>query len=133
MSLLEVDNLSVEFRMDGCWYPAVSNIAFRVDHGEILALVGESGCGKSVTCHSLARLLPEPPARYSGGSIQFEAEGHKIEVLRAGRRELRRVRGRGIAYIFQEPAASLNPVFRVGGQIAEALQLHRPEVTDVKA
>ncbi len=133
MPLLEVENLSVEFRIDGRWYPAVDNVSFKINQGEILALVGESGCGKSVTCHSLARLLPEPPARYSSGRVMFD-DGHgAIDVIRAGSRALRRIRGRGIAYIFQEPAASLNPVFRIGNQIAESIQLHRPEVKDVKA
>lgn len=133
MSLLEVENLSVEFRIDGQWLPAVSNISFNVNEGEILALVGESGCGKSVTCHSLARLLPEPPARYSGGKVQFTDASGPIDVMQAGSRDLRRIRGKGIAYIFQEPAASLNPVFRVGNQIAEAINLHRHDVKDVNA
>ncbi len=131
MSLLDVDNLSVEFRIDGHWYPAVDNVSFKINHGEILALVGESGCGKSVTCHSLARLLPEPPARYSSGRIMFDDGNGPLDVMQAKSRELRRVRGRGIAYIFQEPAASLNPVFRIGNQIAEAIILHRPDVKDI--
>lgn len=133
MSLLEVNQLSVEFRNEGRWYPVVSEVSFKVDRGEIVALVGESGCGKSVTCLSLARLLPQPPARYAAGRIFFQDEERQLEVLTLKERDLRRIRGNGIAYIFQEPTASLNPVFRVGDQIAEAITLHRPEVKDIHA
>ena len=134
MALLELENLSIDFKVDGKWLPAVSGVSFNVEKGEILALVGESGCGKSVTCMSLARLLPEPPARYSGGNILFSAEkGKKVDILRLDKKELRKIRGGKIAYIFQEPSVSLNPVFRIGDQIAEAIFLHRPEVEDVKS
>ena len=119
MSLLEVDGLSVDFMVDGQWLPAVSDVSFSLERGEVLALVGESGCGKSVTCLSLARLLPEPPARYSSGEIILDG----ASVLKMSPRELRATRRKNISYIFQEPAASLNPVFRIGDQIAEALEL----------
>jgi len=85
--------------------------------------VGESGCGKSVTALSLARLLPAPPARYVGGEVWFEGE----DLLRAGERRLRALRGAALAYVFQEPATALNPTLRVGAQIAEAVRLRRPE------
>ena len=88
--------------------------------GEIHALVGESGCGKSVSCLAMARLNPEPPFRY-GGVIRLLGR----DLLRLSERELRQVRGRDLAYIFQEPGAALNPVMSVGGQIGEALRLHR--------
>ncbi len=133
MSLLEVNYLSIEFRSGGAWQPVVSDVSFRVEKGEILALVGESGCGKSVSCLSLARLLPEGIARYASGEIIFDQEGRVSRPLAMNRRELRRVRGGGIAYIFQEPSASLNPVFRVGDQIIEALELHRSDITDYEA
>lgn len=134
MSLLEVRNLSVDFKVDGRWLPAVSDVSFCVGRGEIVALVGESGCGKSVTCLSLARLVAEPSGRYSADSgVLLEFGGRTLDVLRLPSRELRAVRGAGIAYIFQEPFVSLNPVFKVGDQIAEAVVLHRPEVTDVDA
>jgi oligopeptide/dipeptide ABC transporter ATP-binding protein len=132
MKLLNVDNLSVDFMVDGKWLPAVSNVSFDLEKGEILALVGESGCGKSVTCMSLARLLPEPPARYSSGNVYFESDGKERDVLLLPGKELRRIRGGKIAYIFQEPSVSLNPVFKVGEQIAEAIMLHRPDVADVE-
>ncbi len=119
MSLLEVDNLSIDFMVDGCWLPAVSDVSFTLERGEVLSIVGESGCGKSVTCLSLARLLPEPPARYSSGQITLAGEA----VLQSSPRALREIRRRRISYIFQEPTASLNPVFRVGDQILEAVEL----------
>jgi len=129
MSIVDVKNLSIEFRVDGRWVPAVDNISFCLEKGEILALVGESGCGKSVTCMSLARLLPEPPARYSSGEILV----HGKSVLNLNKRELREVRRHKIGYIFQEPSVSLNPVFRVGDQIAEAIFLRKDAASsDVK-
>ncbi len=133
MALLEVDNLSVEFKVDGKWLPAVNNVSFSVNPGEILALVGESGCGKSVTCHSMARLLPQPPARYASGKIMFSGENGTCDILSLSKRELRKIRGSGIAYVFQEPTASLNPVFKIGNQIAEAITLHRKDVSNIKA
>ena len=121
MSIVDVHNLSIEFKVDGRWVPAVNNISFNVEKGEILALVGESGCGKSVTCMSLARLLPEPPARYVSGEILL----HDQSVLTLKNRALREIRRHNIGYIFQEPSASLNPVFKVGDQIAEAVLLRK--------
>lgn len=132
-SILSVQNLSVEFKLDGGVLPVVGGVSFEVGNGEIVALVGESGCGKSVTCMSLARLLPEPPARYADGKIIFRDELGDWEVLKLSRRKLRWLRGGRIAYIFQEPSSSLNPVFRIGDQIAEAVELHRPEITDIDA
>jgi oligopeptide/dipeptide ABC transporter ATP-binding protein len=132
MPLLTVDRLSIEFEVGGRHLPAVSDLSFQVERGELLALVGESGCGKSVTCLSLARLLPEPPARYTSGEIVFHGTDREYRVLRMSAKELRNVRGKRIAYVFQEPSASLNPVMRVGTQIAEAIELHRPGETDVR-
>lgn len=133
MALLNVQDLSIEFKVDGKWLSAVDKVSFSVEKGEILAIVGESGCGKSVTCHSLARLLPQPPARYSSGSILFSGKNGDKDILTLSKRELREVRGGGIAYVFQEPASSLNPVFKIGDQIAEAITLHRRDVSNVKA
>ncbi|MBE6372190.1 MAG: ABC transporter ATP-binding protein, partial [Lentisphaerae bacterium] len=130
MALLEVKDLSVSFLSDGKLLPAVSNVSFSVEEGEILALVGESGCGKSITCMSLARLLPGA-ARILSGEVKLKTgPGETTDVMKLEGRELRKIRGGKIAYIFQEPSVSLNPVFRVGEQIAEALELHRPEVSD---
>ena len=132
-TLLSVENLSVDFRVGGSWLPAVSGVSFQVERGEILALVGESGCGKSVTCLSLARLVAEPAGRYVSGKVNLAFKDGIVDVLALPPRRLREVRGSGIAYIFQEPSVSLNPVFRVGDQIAEAVVAHRPEVLDVDA
>src|SRR6185436_13944263 len=91
--------------------------------GETVCLVGESGCGKSVTALSIARLVPSPPANYVGGEILLSGR----DVLKMSKSELRQIRGGVVSYIFQEPGSSLNPVFRVGNQIKESLQLHRRE------
>ena len=127
--LLEVRNLSIQFATEENTVDAVKNASFTLDAGETLAVVGESGSGKSVTALSLTRLLPEPPALYKSGEILLD--GH--DVLKMPPRELRAIRGKRIAYIFQEPSTSLNPVFTIRNQIAEAIRLHRPEVTDIDA
>ena len=131
MALLTVKNLCIAF---GSRAPhVVDNVSFEVERGEILALVGESGCGKSISCLALTSLLPTPPARVSADAILFREGAEEIDLARVSARRLRKVRGGGIAYIFQEPSVSLNPVFRIGSQIAEVLELHRPEVTDRRA
>ena len=132
MSLLEVEKLSIEFKTDGRWLPVVSDVSFKVDPGEVLALVGESGCGKSVTCMSLARLLPQQQARYAAGKVKFMHRGQAYDTLNIPVKQLREIRGAGIAYIFQEPSVSLNPVFRIGDQIAEAICLHQPGEENVR-
>ena len=131
MALLTVKNLCIAF---GSRAPhVVDNVSFEVERGEILALVGESGCGKSISCLALTSLLPTPPARVSADAILFREGAEENDLARVSARRLRKVRGGGIAYIFQEPSVSLNPVFRIGSQIAEVLELHRPEVTDRRA
>jgi ABC-type dipeptide/oligopeptide/nickel transport system ATPase component len=127
--LLEVENLSINFRTENGLVQAVKNVSFSINHGGSLAIVGESGSGKSVTALSLSRLLPNPPAEFASGSIRFEGR----DILALNPAELRSVRGGGIAYVFQEPATSLNPVFTIRSQIAEGIRLHRPEVKDVDA
>jgi oligopeptide/dipeptide ABC transporter ATP-binding protein len=101
----------------------VDDVSLTIKAGETLCLVGESGCGKSVTALSIARLVPTPPARYAGGEILLNGR----DVLKMSKRELRDIRGGKVSYVFQDPGASLNPVFRVGAQIKESLKLHRPE------
>ena len=131
MAILKVEGLTIEFQMEGRIQPTVTDVSFSLEKGEILALVGESGCGKSVSCMALARLLPEPPARIAAGKVMLrKRDGAVVDVLSLSKRELRKIRGGEIAYIFQEPSVSLNPVFRVGEQIAEAVSLHRPDVAD---
>ncbi len=121
--LLEIKSLQLDFVSDGQALRAVDDVSLAIDAGETLCLVGESGCGKSVTALSIARLVPTPPARYPGGQILLNGQ----DVLRMSKAQLREIRGGVVSYVFQEPAASLNPVFRVGNQIKESLQLHRPE------
>ncbi|HXG46759.1 MAG TPA: ABC transporter ATP-binding protein [Methylomirabilota bacterium] len=121
--LLEIRNLQLDFGRGAKAVRAVDGVSFHIDPGETLCLVGESGCGKSVTALSVARLLPSPPAHYAGGQILLEGQ----DVLRMDKQQLRRIRGGVVSYVFQEPGASLNPVFRVGHQILESLKLHRPE------
>ncbi|MBI1840912.1 MAG: ABC transporter ATP-binding protein [Verrucomicrobia bacterium] len=121
--LLEIRDLRLDFLKDGHALRAVDGVSFSLNAGESICLVGESGCGKSVTALSIARLVPTPPARYAGGEIRVNGQ----DVLKMSPRELRAIRGGVVSYIFQEPGASLNPVFRVGSQILESLQLHRPD------
>lgn len=123
MALLEINDLKLEFGAPDKPLRAVDGVSFRMEAGETVCLVGESGCGKSVTALSIARLVPAPPARYVGGEILLGGRN----VLKMDKQALRSIRGGVVSYIFQEPGASLNPVFRVGNQIKEALKLHRPE------
>jgi len=127
--ILQIDRLSISFRTEAGTVDAVKNVSLSMNQGESLAVVGESGSGKSVTALSLARLLPSPPAEFSSGRILFEEN----DVLKMTEKQLRAIRGAGIAYVFQEPATSLNPVFTIRSQIAEGIRLHRPEVRDVDA
>jgi ABC-type dipeptide/oligopeptide/nickel transport system ATPase component len=127
--LLSVENLTIDFASEGRTVRAVDGVSFSIPAQRTVAIVGESGSGKSITALALTRLLPKPPACRVGGSITFEGRN----VMAASAEELRRIRGKQIAYVFQEPSTSLNPVFTVGAQIAEAIRLHRPQVTDVLA
>ncbi len=129
MNLLELHNLSVRFRTENGTVDAVRRVSFSMKEGDSLAIVGESGSGKSVTALSLTRLLPSPPAEYAEGRIIFRGR----DILKMSAREIRHVRGGGIAYIFQEPATSLNPVYSIRSQIAEGIRLHRPDIVDMDA
>jgi peptide/nickel transport system ATP-binding protein len=120
MPLLEVENLQTHFRTPDGVNRAVDGVSFNVARGETLAIVGESGCGKSVTANSILRLIPQPPGR-SAGRIRFEG----IDLLQLPERAMRDIRGNHISMVFQEPMTSLNPVFTVGHQIAETLRLHQ--------
>ncbi len=123
MPLLEIKHLKLDFMAGEASLRAVDDVSLTIDVGETVCLVGESGCGKSVTALSIARLVPTPPARYVGGEILLNGSN----VFDKSSVELRQVRGGVVSYVFQEPAASLNPVMRVGAQIKEALKLHRRE------
>ena len=120
--LLDVKGLRTEFRSGGSSFAAVDGISFSLAPGETLGIVGESGCGKSVTSLSIMRLVPNPPGRITSGEIRLEGRN----LLDLPESDMRAVRGDDIAMIFQEPMTSLNPVQTVGEQIVEAVQLHRP-------
>jgi oligopeptide transport system ATP-binding protein len=120
MSLLDVKDLQVEFDTYGGVVKAVRDVSFAVDRGETLAIVGESGCGKSVSVQALMGLIPRPPGRITGGSVRFEGK----ELLGVSLREANQVRGKRIGMIFQDPMTSLNPTMRVGRQITETLRYH---------
>ncbi len=124
--LLELRDFSLSFETDNGLFPAVNGISLSLEHGKSLAIVGESGSGKSVTALSLTRLLPSPPAHYSG-EILFQGQS----IMKLGHSSLRRIRGGKIAYIFQEPTTSLNPVYSIRSQIAEAIRQHRTDVRDI--
>lgn len=119
-SLLEVTNLRTQFPTRAGLVRSVDGVSFHIGEGELLGLVGESGCGKSITALSIMRLI-SPPGKIVSGSIKFKGE----EMTTASDERLRQIRGNDIAMIFQDPMTSLNPVFTVGEQIAEALRLHR--------
>jgi peptide/nickel transport system ATP-binding protein len=120
-ALLEVKDLRVFFHTEDGILKAVDGVNFQIRQGETLGIVGESGCGKSVTAFSILQLLPTPPAQYEGGEISFRGEN----LLAKNEKELRQVRGSLISMIFQEPMASLNPIMTIGQQITEAITAHQ--------
>ena len=120
-ALLEVEDLGTWFYTRQGIVKAVDGVDFHVASGETLAIVGESGCGKSMTALSLMRLIPDPPGRIVSGSVMLGGR----DLLQISEEEMRRVRGNEISMIFQEPMTSLNPVLTIGNQIAEALILHQ--------
>ena len=120
-AILEIDGLKTHFHTRDGIVRAVDGVSIRVDRGETLSIVGESGCGKSVTAMSVLRLLPVPPAKIEAGRILFDGE----DLLLASEERMRDIRGNRISMIFQEPMTSLNPVMPVGRQIAESLELHQ--------
>ena len=125
--IIEASELSIDFWVDGQWVMAASGVNFRVRPGEVLAIVGESGSGKSTSAMSLLGLLPVNGR--ASGSVKLQGE----ELIGADKKRLRQVRGKEIAVIFQEPMTALNPVYTVGFQIVEALQVHYPSMTKAKA
>jgi len=123
MPLLEIKNLQLDFVNAEGSARAVDGVSLTLAAGETVCLVGESGCGKSVTAQSIARLVPTPPAHYAAGEIFLNGR----DVLKMSPEELRNIRGGVVSYVFQDPSASLNPVFRIGAQIKESLKLHQPQ------
>ena len=122
--LLEVKGLETRFFTQDGVVQAVNGISYHLDEGETLAIVGESGCGKSVGVMSLMRLIPRPPGRVTGGEVWFGTGDDRKDLLKLSDDEIRQVRGNRIAMIFQDPMTSLNPVLTIGFQISEALMLH---------
>jgi oligopeptide/dipeptide ABC transporter ATP-binding protein len=120
--LLSIENLQTHFFTEAGTVKAVDGVNLAIRKGETLGVVGESGCGKSVTALSILRLIPTPPGKIVGGSIHLEGRG---DLLKLPEEEMRKVRGASISMIFQEPMTSLNPVFTVGDQIAEGIRLHQ--------
>ena len=121
MSLLEVKNLEASIKTKTGAIHAIEDISFSMEKGEILGVVGESGCGKSMTALSILRLLPTPPIEISGGQILYDGQ----DLLKMNKASIRSIRGNRISMIFQEPMTSLNPVYTVGNQIIEAIHFHR--------
>ena len=119
--LLKINDLTVSFATETGPAKVIENISFSLEKGKTLGLVGESGCGKSVTAMSVMRLLPSPPSRVDSGKILFDG----VNLLSLTNKEMRKIRGNRIGMIFQEPMTSLNPTFSIGFQIAEVLRLHR--------
>lgn len=124
--IVEFKNLRVSFKTEEGIVNAVNDVSFEIRKGEILGVVGESGCGKSVTSMSLMRLLPVPPAKYESGSILLNG----VDILKLSEEEMREKRGAEVAIIFQEPMTSLNPVMKIGYQISEVIIIHQKVTKD---
>tara|TARA_Y100000588_G_scaffold122525_1_gene134257 strand:+ start:588 stop:1571 length:984 start_codon:yes stop_codon:yes gene_type:complete len=118
--LLEVQDLRIKFNSRGGSFPAVDGLSYQLNAGETLGIVGESGCGKSISALAVLRLIPDPPGFYDGGTIHFQGEN----LLELSELQMQQIRGKQISMIFQEPMTSLNPVLTIGRQLTETLLLH---------
>jgi len=121
LKLLDIQHLSIRFDTDDGSFKAVDDVSFHINAGEIVGLVGESGCGKSVTALGILRLIPSPAGKFTGGKILFKGK----DLLALSPKEMRKIRGHEIAIIFQEPTAALSPLHRIGDQLTEALLFHK--------
>lgn len=128
-NVLEIKDLQTTFFTDAGEIPAVDHIDFHLKEGEILGIVGESGCGKSVTSLSIMGLVPNPPGKIVGGEILYEGQN----LVQLSEKDMRKIRGNEIAMIFQEPMTSLNPLFTIGNQMTEALRIHRKSLSKKQA
>jgi len=126
--LLDIRGLRTQFFTDDGLARAVDGVSYTLDRGETVGVVGESGCGKSVTALSILRLIPDPPGKIVDGQILFEG----TDLLHLSAAEMRRIRGNDISMIFQEPMTSLNPVFTIGNQIAEAVRVDRVDLNPAR-
>ena len=120
MALLSVKNLTVEYTSEGEVIHAVNNVSFELEKGKTIGLVGETGAGKTSIARAILRILPEPPARVPAGEIEFEGK----DLLKISEEDMQKIRGKEISMIFQDPMTALNPIMRVGEQIAEVIRLH---------
>jgi peptide/nickel transport system ATP-binding protein len=120
-TVLEVQNLTVDFDIKGNPVTILSDVSFSLKRGETLGVIGESGCGKSMTALALLRMIPSPPGRISGGRVLLNGE----DLIQANKKRINRIRGKEISMIFQEPMTSLNPVYTVGDQITETIRRHK--------
>ncbi len=127
--LITIDDLRVSFVLDEGVVRAVDGVSFAIRQGEVLGLVGESGCGKSVTAMSMLRLIPQPPGRIDGGKVMFGGRN----LLELPLDELRKIRGNDISVIFQEPMTALSPLHRIGRQLVETLRIHQPDLSKKEA
>ncbi|MFW6013122.1 MAG: ATP-binding cassette domain-containing protein, partial [Candidatus Bipolaricaulota bacterium] len=127
MPLIELNDLKTYFYTEDGVVQAVDGVSFSIERQETLGVVGESGCGKSVTALSIMGLVPMPPGKIEGGEILYHRNGSPVDLTKYDPkgREMRAIRGNEIAMIFQEPMTSLNPVFTIGNQIMEAITLHQ--------
>lgn len=119
--ILQIDDLHTYFFTDEGEVPAVNGVSFKLHKGEILGIVGESGCGKSVTSLSIMQLIPQPPGKILSGKIYFKGK----DLVKASEKEMKHIRGNDISMIFQEPMTSLDPLFTIGNQLVEAIKLHK--------
>jgi len=120
-TVLKVENLCVDFQIRGKQVRILADIGFSLDRGETLGIIGESGCGKSMTALGLLRMIPSPPGRISSGRVLMNGE----DLIQVSEKKMRAIRGRKISMIFQEPMTSLNPVYTIGNQICETIRCHR--------
>ena len=130
-TILELKNLKKYFPVANGFLHAVDDVSLKIEEGTTLGVVGESGCGKSVTSLSLMQLLQRPTGQTVGGEIRFNTgDGKALNIVKAPTATMQQIRGNRISMIFQEPMTSLNPVFRIGQQVNEVLELHHPEMTE---
>lgn len=128
MAILEVKNLVTTFATEQGIIRAVDRVSFSIERGKTLGIVGESGCGKSVTSLSIMRLLPKPAGNSPEGEVIFDNNKERYDILKLSAKELRHVRGTKVSMIFQDPLTSLNPVYTIGAQLIETLKIHFPEM-----
>ena len=127
-NIIELDNLKTYFYTDAGTVKAVDGVSFDIPKGKTIGVVGESGCGKSVTSLSIMRLLQGPQGQIAGGKIRYNQDNRAIDLTKISNKEMQKIRGNEISMIFQEPMTSLNPIFTIGDQLSEPIELHNPEM-----